>query len=108
MLAANDFRNMLPRFSGEAEAANHAMVDGLGRFAANKGMTNAQVAPAWLLCKHPNVVPIPGTRRITYLEQNAAASGFALAALEVVELDAPFPPEAGRGWALPRGWDGWD
>ena len=102
MLAANDFRNMLPRFSGEAEAANHAMVDGLGRFAANKGMTNAQVAPAWLLCKHPNVVPIPGTRRITYLEQNAAASGLALSAPEMADLDALFPPEAVTGGRYPE------
>jgi len=108
MLAANDFRNMLPRFNGDAQAADQSMVDGLGRFAANKGMTNARVAIGWLLCKHPHVVPIPDTRRITYLVQNAAASGLALSAPEMADLDALFPPEAGRGWALPRGWDGWD
>ena len=94
-------RRRLPHFSGEAEAANQAMVNGLGRFAANKGMTNAQVALAWLLCKHPHVVLIPGTRRITYLEQNAAASGFELSALDITELDALFPPEAVVGGRYP-------
>jgi aryl-alcohol dehydrogenase-like predicted oxidoreductase len=101
-LAANDFRNMLPRFTGAAEAANQAMVDGLGRFAANKGMTNAQVALAWLLCKHPHVVPIPGTRRINYLEQNAAAADFVLTASDIAELDALFPPEAVEGGRYPE------
>ena len=101
-LAANDFRNMLPRFSGEASDANQAMVDGLSRFAANKGMTNAQVALAWLLCKHPHVVPIPGTRRINYLEQNAAAAGFVLSVSEVAELDALFPADAVAGGRYPE------
>ncbi len=101
-LAANDFRNMLPRFSGKAEAANQAMVDALSRFAQPKGMTNAQVALAWLLCKHPHVVPIPGTRRIPYLEQNAVAADFALSAAEVAELDAIFPPDAVEGGRYPE------
>ena len=101
-LAANDFRNMLPRFTGAAEAANHAMVDGLSRFAQAKGMTNAQVALAWLLNKYPNVVPIPGTRRITYLEQNAAAADFTLSIAEIAELDAIFPPDAVEGGRYPE------
>ena len=101
-LAANDFRNMLPRFSGPAQAVNQRMVEGLGRFAADKGLTNAQVALAWLLRKHPNVVPIPGTRRILYLEQNAAAAGLALSAFEIAELDALFLPEAVAGGRYPE------
>ena len=101
-LAANDFRNMLPRFSGTAEVANQAMVDALSRFAHAKGMTNAQVALAWLLCKHPHVLPIPGTRRINYLEQNAAAADVALSAAEVAELDALFPPDAIEGGRYPE------
>jgi len=101
-LAVNDFRNMLPRFTGAASNTNQAMVDGLGRFASAKGMTNAQVALSWLLCKHPHVVPIPGTRRITYLEQNAAAADFALSALEIAELDALFPPDAVEGGRYPQ------
>ena len=101
-LAANDFRNMLPRFAASAQAANEALVDALSRFAANKGMTNAQVALAWLLCKHPHVVPIPGTRRINYLEQNAAAADFVLSPAEVAELDALFPIDAATGGRYPE------
>ena len=102
-LAANDFRNMLPRFTGAAEAANQAMVDALSRFAQAKSMTNAQVALAWLLCKQPHVVPIPGTRRIHYLEQNVAAADFALSTTEITELDALFPPGATEGGRYPEG-----
>ena len=101
-LAANDFRNMLPRFMGTAGAANRTLVDGLSRFAQAKGMTNAQVALAWLLSKYPNVLPIPGTRRINYLEQNAAAADVALSAAEVAELDALFPPDAIEGGRYPE------
>lgn len=101
-LAANDFRNMLPRFSGAASVANQAMVDALSRFAKTKGMTNAQVALGWLLCRHPHVVPIPGTRRISYLEQNAAAAGIQLSASDVAELDALFPPDAIEGGRYPE------
>ena len=101
-LAANDFRKNLPRFTGAAEAANQVMVDGLSRFAKTKGMTNAQVALAWLLCKHPHVVPIPGTRRINYLEQNCASADMLLSALEIAELDALFPPDAVAGERYPE------
>ena len=101
-LTAGDFRKNLPRFNGTAQAANQTMVDGLSRFAKAKGMTNAQVALAWLLCKHPHVVPIPGTRRIHYLEQNAAAAAMALSAAELAELDALFPPEAIAGGRYPE------
>ena len=65
-------------------------------------MTNAQVGLAWLLCKYPHVVPIPGTRRINYLEQNAAAGGFVLLPSEIAELDALFPPEAVAGERYPE------
>ena len=101
-LAANDFRKNLPRFTGAAEAANQVMVDGLSRFAKAKGMTNAQVALAWLLCKHLHVVPIPGTRRINYLEQNCASAGLLLSASESAELDALFPPDAIAGRRYPE------
>ena len=101
-LAANDFRRMLPRFTGAAEATNQPMVNALSRCAHAKGMTNAQVALSWLLCKHPHVVPIPGTRRIRYLEQNAAATGFVLSLSDIAELDALFPPGAIEGARYPE------
>jgi len=101
-LAANDFRKNLPRFTGAASDTNQVMVDGLSRFAKTKGMTNAQVALAWLLCKHPHVVPIPGTRRINYLEQNSASADMLLPALEIAELDELFPPNAIEGGRYPE------
>ncbi len=101
-LAAGDFRKNLPRFNGAAEVANQAMVDGLSRFGAARGMSNAQVALSWLLCKHTHVVPIPGTRRINYLEENAAAASFELSATELAELDALFPPDAIEGGRYPE------
>lgn len=92
-LADNDFRKRNSRFSGEAKTANRRLVEGLSRFAAAHGMTNAQVALAWLLSKNPHVVPIPGTRHLTYLEQNVAATGCQLTAVEVTELDELFTAE---------------
>jgi aryl-alcohol dehydrogenase-like predicted oxidoreductase len=96
-LAADDFRRNLPRFSGSAAADNRALVDALSAFAAARGLANAQVALAWLLAKQPQVVPIPGTRRIAYLEQNAAATAVSLSAAEVAELDALFAPDKVAG-----------
>ena len=101
-LAANDFRKNLPRFTGAAEAANQVMVNGLSRFAKAKGITNAQVALAWLLCKHPHVVPIPGTRRINYLEQNCASADMQLSAREIAQLDTLFPPDGVAGERYPE------
>ncbi len=101
-LAEGDFRSMLPRFSGDAEASNRALVESLGRFASQRNMTNAQAALAWLLARHPHVVPIPGTRRIRYLEQNAAAADHELSAAEVAELDALFDPVKVVGGRYPE------
>ena len=96
-LAADDFRKHLPRFNGAAQAANALMVQALQRFATARSMTNAQVALAWLLCKHPNVLPIPGTRRLHYLEQNAAAASYQSSAEDIAELDTIFSPEQVAG-----------
>lgn len=101
-LAADDFRKFNPRFSGIAEAANRCLVAALGDFAQARGATNAQVALAWLLNKHPHVVPIPGTRRIRYLEENAAAANLALTPAEIAELDALFDPKQVSGERYPE------
>ena len=101
-LSEGDFRKNNPRFSTQADAANRPLVDRLHHFATARGMTNAQVALAWLLCKHKHVVPIPGTRRIRYLAQNAAAPGLALCADEVAELDLLFAPERVVGNRYPE------
>jgi aryl-alcohol dehydrogenase-like predicted oxidoreductase len=68
-----DIRATLPRFTGEARAANQALVDLLGRIAEAKKATSAQVALAWLLAQRPWIVPIPGTRRLERLEENLGA-----------------------------------
>lgn len=100
-LADNDFRRNLPRFNGAAAADNQALVAALSQFAAARGLTNAQVALAWLLARQPQVVPIPGTRRIAYLEQNAAASEVLLSPADVAELDALFAPARVAGERYP-------
>lgn len=101
-LAEGDFRKHNPRFVGEAEKINGQLVAELGRFAQARGLTNAQVALAWLLGKHSHVVPIPGTRRIAYLEQNAAAAEVVLQADEIAELDQIFAVERVAGTRYPE------
>ncbi|WP_019572729.1 aldo/keto reductase [Curvibacter lanceolatus] len=101
-LADNDFRKHNPRFAGEAEAHNRQLVAALGGFAEARGLSNAQVALAWLLNKAPHVIPIPGTRRISYLESNAASAGMALSADEMAWLDRLFDPAAVAGARYPE------
>jgi hypothetical protein len=71
--AANDIRSRFPRFTPEALAANQPVVDLVKEIAARTGVTPGQVALAWLLAKAPNIVPIPGTRKIDRLRENVAA-----------------------------------
>jgi len=97
-----DFRKHNPRFGGGGEASNRALVAELSAFAAARGLTNAQVALAWLLARSPQVIPIPGTRRIAYLEQNAAAMAVDLSAAEVAWLDQLFKPESIVGQRYPE------
>ncbi len=97
LLADNDFRKHNPRFAGDAEAQNRKLVETLRSFANDLGLTNAQVALAWLLSKQPNVVPIPGTRRITYLEQNVAAAETVLTFEQIAELDSLFAADRVAG-----------
>ncbi|MGE0348414.1 aldo/keto reductase [Hydrogenophaga sp.] len=101
-LADNDFRKHNPRFVGEAQAANQRLVAELTAFAAERGLSNAQVALAWLLNKHPHVVPIPGTRRILYLESNVGAVDIALTPDEIAQLDRLFNPQAVAGARYPE------
>jgi aryl-alcohol dehydrogenase-like predicted oxidoreductase len=73
-----DFRNISPRFSGEARAANQAVVDLLKRIAEKKGGTPAQIALAWLLAQRQWIVPIPGTTKLHRLEENLGAVNIGL------------------------------
>ena len=87
-----DFRSRNPRFTDEAMTANQAIVDGVQAVADRYGATAAQVALAWVLALDPLVVPIPGTKKVPYLEQNAAAADLVLTNQDLTELaDLPAP-----------------
>lgn len=100
-LADDDFRKHNPRFTGQAAIQNRQLVEGLAAFAAARGLSSAQIALAWLLNKQPNVIPIPGTRRIAYLESNVQAADVVLTAEDVAELDALFDPARVAGARYP-------
>jgi aryl-alcohol dehydrogenase-like predicted oxidoreductase len=80
-----------PRFAGEAFAKNQELVERVRAFARRKGVTVGQLALAWVLSKGDDVVPIPGTKRRTYLEENAAAAEITLSPDDVAELEAAVP-----------------
>jgi aryl-alcohol dehydrogenase-like predicted oxidoreductase len=82
-----DIRGNLPRFSAEARAANQALVDLLGRIAADKDATPARIALAWLLAQRPWIVPIPGTRRLERLDENLGALHVDLTTDDLAAID---------------------
>ncbi|HEY3337345.1 MAG TPA: aldo/keto reductase [Propionicimonas sp.] len=86
--ATSDLRGNLPRFTEEARAASQAVIDLLGRIAANLGATNAQVALAWILAQNPAIVPIPGTTKPHRLAENLGAANVQLSAEDLAELTA--------------------
>ena len=106
-LAEDDFRRRSPRFADAAMAHNRRLVGALGDFAAARGATPAQIALAWLVGKQPNVIPIPGTRKIARLQENLAGAALTLSATEIGELDALFDPATVAGERYPEaGWAG--
>jgi len=92
-LSENDSRSQrYPRFAGENFDKNQALVARVRAIAQRKGVKPGQLALAWVLAKGPDLVPIPGTKRRIYLEENAAAAEIALTSHEVAELEAAVPP----------------
>ncbi len=83
---SNDFRNTIPRFTPEARQANQVFIDWLRAFAERKGATPAQIAIAWLLAQKPWIVPIPGTKKLTRLEENIGAASVELTADDLREI----------------------
>ena len=83
----NDNRNTLPRFTPEAMRANYRIVNVLQRFGRERGMTSAQLALGWLLHKAPWIVPIPGTTKLSHLEENLRSLDFVLTSDEWNELE---------------------
>jgi len=96
-LPEGDFRKASPRFQAEALERNNRLVASLETFAAEHKAKPAQIALAWLINKQPHVVPIPGTKRRTYLAENAAAAEIKLNAADIAELDRIFAPGAVTG-----------
>jgi aryl-alcohol dehydrogenase-like predicted oxidoreductase len=105
-LSANDFRLRAPRFSDENLAHNLSLVDAVRQVAAEIGCTPAQAALAWTLAQGEDILPIPGTKRVAYLEENAAAADLVLTDDQLARLSAAVPagavageryPEASRG-----------
>jgi aryl-alcohol dehydrogenase-like predicted oxidoreductase len=90
-LAENDFRRFHPRFQGENFKKNLELVDRVREIAAEKGITASQLALAWVLAQGHDVVPIPGTKRIRYLEENVAALDVSLSAEDLAHINAAAP-----------------
>jgi aryl-alcohol dehydrogenase-like predicted oxidoreductase len=91
-LTPDDVRRRHPRFQDENLKRNLAIVDRLESLASEQGVTPAQLALAWVMAKGEDIVPIPGTKHRSYLEQNVAACAIRLGAEEVARLDQAFPP----------------
>jgi aryl-alcohol dehydrogenase-like predicted oxidoreductase len=105
-LAADDYRRTSPRFQGDNFAANLALVDVIQGLASDKGITPAQLALAWVLAQGDDVVPIPGTKRRGYLEENVAAVDIELTPDERTAIAAALPDAAGDRYparVTPRG-----
>ena len=102
-LAPDDFRRNSPRFQGENFSKNLALVQRISEMAREKGVTPAQLALAWVLAQGEHIVPIAGTKRRRYLEQNVAASEIELTASDLARIDALAPKgiAAGTRYAEP-------
>ncbi len=94
---ADDWRRTHPRFTGEAFTANLRLVDAVRELAHQKGATPGQLALAWVLAQGPDVVPIPGTKRVSYLEENAGALALELTDDDLARLAAIAPPGVAQG-----------
>jgi aryl-alcohol dehydrogenase-like predicted oxidoreductase len=101
-LAPDDWRRHNPRFQAENFQKNLDLVADIERLAKDKGVKPSQLALAWVLAKGEEVVPIPGTKRIQYLEENAAAATIQLSDREMKALDAALPPGAADGTRYPE------
>jgi len=95
--APNDFRRSSPRFMGENFQKNLDLVERVAELAKKKNCTASQLALAWLLAKGPDVIPIPGTKRVKYLEENVGAVNVKLSDGELRDLEAVFPMGAASG-----------
>ena len=96
-LAPDDWRRGSPRFQGENLTKNLELVASIEKLARAKHCAPSQLALAWVLARGEDIVPIPGTKRVRYLEENAAAAGVTLSAADLEAIDAVFPKGAAAG-----------
>ncbi len=99
---ANDYRRNNPRFQGENFHKNLQLVDKVNELAQRKGATASQLALAWVMARGQDIVPIPGTKRVKYLEENVAAANVKLSADELKQLDAIAPKGVALGTRYPE------
>lgn len=99
--AADDFRRHSPRFQGENFNKNLALVNKIGEIAKEKNCTPSQLALAWVMAQGDHIFPIPGTKRIKYLEENAGAVNVKLYANDLAMIDNIFPKDAVAGMRYP-------
>ncbi|MHB8753054.1 MAG: aldo/keto reductase [Aggregatilineales bacterium] len=100
--APDDFRRANPRFQGENFQKNLELVARIEEIAQAKGVKPAQLALAWALAQGTDIVPIPGTKRRTYLEENVSAADITLTPQELTAIDAAMPPGAAVGSRYPE------
>ncbi len=101
-LAEGDYRRNSPRFQGENLARNLALVRSLDKFAAELKCRPSQLALAWLLARGDDIVPIPGTKKVERLEENAGAFAVRLSRDDLARIDEAFPPGAAAGARYPE------
>ena len=101
-LSADDWRRTNPRFQGEAFKKNIEMANHVKTIAAKKNCTPAQLVLAWVLAQGEDIVPIPGTKRLKYLEDNLGAVQVKLTQSELQEIDRVLPPDAAAGSRYPE------
>ncbi|HVE56436.1 MAG TPA: aldo/keto reductase [Pyrinomonadaceae bacterium] len=101
-LEADDWRRTNPRFQGENFEKNIKLVEKLEEIAREKDVTASQLALAWVLAQGQDIVPIPGTKRVKYLEQNAAAVDIILSQEELAAIEEVFPKDAASGLRYPE------
>jgi len=101
-LAVDDYRRNSPRFQGENFEKNLDLVHEINRLAVEKGCNASQLALAWVMAQGEDIVPIPGTKRRKYLEENAGASKISLSVQDLARLDEVFPMNAAAGQRYPE------
>ena len=101
-LAADDYRRHSPRFQGDNFAKNLTLVERVTSLAKQKNCTPGQLALAWVLAQGEGMVPIPGTKKVAYLEENVSAEAIALSAADLAALDAIAPKGVAAGTRYPE------